>query len=149
MTECTSPLFSAPSEHIYGMYTSSALHWQTFVQPQLNINFITRPPILRSEQNAYLGKVCELELLIGRSSKVAFADIIFSESAAENFQGRMFTAVVKQHQTSSGNLFRNELGLLHNSVDSMVNSLPFMSFHFPFSSLLRLRHETVKRLRAT
>jgi hypothetical protein len=64
---------------------------------------------------------------------VAFADIIFDESAAEAFQGRMFTAVMKQHQTSSGNVFPNKLGLLHNSMDSMVNRLPFMSFRFAFS----------------
>jgi len=74
---------------------------------QLNINFITRPPILRSEQNAYLGKGCELELLIGRNLKVAFAGIIPDESAAEAHRGQMFTAVMKQHQTSSGNIFWN------------------------------------------
>jgi hypothetical protein len=63
---------------------------------------------------------------------VAFAEFIFDESAAEAFKGRMFTAVMKQHQTSSGNIFQNELGLLHNSMDSMVNRLAFMSFRLAF-----------------
>jgi hypothetical protein len=71
--------------------------------------FQKRPPVLRSEQNAYLGKRCELELLIGRNLQVAFSDIMFGESAAEACQGGMFTAVMKQHQTSSGNIFRTGL----------------------------------------
>jgi hypothetical protein len=58
-----------------------------------------------SEQDAYLGKKHEQELLIGQNSRVAFADIMFAESAAQPYLDRMFTAVVEQHSTSSCNNF--------------------------------------------